>query len=95
MGLREVYQKGVSSLGCCPTVYGAYYQNGGLAIYRCSKIDGDSCFVTARVHGLLGDPLGSTSVSVNADGSGLQTQGYYSWGETRFGSVATEYPYPR
>ncbi len=42
---------------------------------------------------LLGDHLGSTSVTVNADGSGLQTQGYYPWGETRFGGVATEYQY--
>jgi len=39
------------------------------------------------------NPLGSTSVMVNADGSGLQTQGYYPWGETRFGGVATEYQY--
>ncbi len=42
---------------------------------------------------LLGDHLGSTSVMVNADGSGLQTQGYMPWGETRFGGVATEYQY--
>jgi len=30
---------------------------------------------------------------VNADGTAAQTQGYYPWGETRFGSLGTEYQF--
>jgi len=40
---------------------------------------------------LLGDHLGSTSVTVNADGSGPQTQGYYPWGDTRFGRLLSPF----
>jgi len=41
---------------------------------------------------LLGDHLGSASVMVNADGSGLQTQGYYPWGEQHFPAGASPLP---
>jgi len=38
---------------------------------------------------LLSDHLGG----VSADGTAAQTQGYYPWGETRFGSLETEYQF--
>jgi len=42
---------------------------------------------------LLSDHLGSASAVVSADGTAAQTQGYYPWGETRFGSLETEYQF--
>ncbi len=42
---------------------------------------------------ILGDHLGSTSVMADPSGSLLSSQGYMPWGETRFGSVGTEYQY--
>lgn len=40
---------------------------------------------------LLGDHLGSTSVSY--DGTTPSRQGYYPWGQTRFGSLPTQYQF--
>lgn len=42
---------------------------------------------------ILGDHLGSTSVLADASGVLLSSQGYMPWGETRFGSVGTEYQF--
>jgi len=37
--------------------------------------------------------LGSASAVVSVDGTAAQTQGYMPWGETRFGSLGTEYQF--
>jgi len=50
---------------------------------------------TNEVYYLLGDPLGSTSVVVNASGSKVSEQRYAPWGETRFssGTMPTKYTF--
>ncbi len=45
--------------------------------------------VNSDLHYLLGDHLGSTSVSYKADGSDTETQLYRAWGENRHPDVST------
>jgi hypothetical protein len=84
--------------GVTTAFIGNYYEWRGSAAASVKYYYAGGTRIAMRTGGetpkyLLGDHLGSTSALVNADGSGLQMQGYVPWGEPRFSGVGTEYQY--
>ncbi len=74
-------------------VWRSYYYAGGQRVAM--RVQGDSTPANNGVFYLLGDHLGSTSITANSDGTFKSELRYKAWGEVRYanGNTPTSYRY--